>query len=265
MSTSSFFMSIIISSFFVCMCIAVRLVAELFAFSITAAPIIPVLIPFIVDVAMGDNPDEDIVIRRIPGEGLPLYAKYVYKTVLFMIIFFYYCSCFLSTKGAVWGAFLVPVFIILLFNLVIYVCVIVVILRHAKRKASLKSEAVEKKNIVRLMLSISGVMFLFGLTWLFAILMNITPVPEISYTFQTLFTVFNSLQGVFIFLFICVISADARNEWKRVFEFKKIKSLYTELSSSKTTITKSTEMSETFRTNVITNNYQEGKLLIINE
>ena len=58
-------------------------------------------------------------------------------------------------------------------------------------------------------------MFLFGLTWLFAILtFSVTGLRE---TFQILFTLFNSFQGFFIFLFFCAINKEARESWKEMF------------------------------------------------
>ena len=123
-------------------------------------------------------------------------------------------SCFLSHVGAFWGAFLAPIMAVMVFNVVIFVCVMVVLVRHVRSTASLKKQPVDIKTIVRLMFSIGGVMFLFGLTWLFAILT--ISVSGLRDTFQILFTIFNSLQGMFIFLFVCVISSDARDEWKRV-------------------------------------------------
>ena len=65
---------------------------------------------------------------------------------------------------------------------------------------------------IRLLISITGVMFLFGLTWLFAAL----TVSSASLVFQILFALFNSLQGFFIFLFFCVFSSDARESWKQM-------------------------------------------------
>ena len=58
-------------------------------------------------------------------------------------------------------------------------------------------------------------MFLFGITWLFAILTF--SLPGLRETFQILFTIFNSLQGFFIFLFFCAISKEARESWKELF------------------------------------------------
>ena len=64
------------------------------------------------------------------------------------------------------------------------------------------------------MISISGVMFLFGLTWLFAILtFSVTGLRE---TFQILFVIFNSFQGFFIFLFFCVFNNEALESWKEL-------------------------------------------------
>ena len=62
------------------------------------------------------------------------------------------------------------------------------------------------------MISISSVMFLFGLTWFFAILTF--SIPGLRETGSILFTIFNSFQGFFIFLFFCVISKEARESWK---------------------------------------------------
>ena len=130
------------------------------------------------------------------------------------MIHFSTCSCFLSHPGAFWGAFLAPILAVMVFNVVIFIWVIVVLVRHTRGTAARKKEAVGNKTIIRLMISISGVMFLFGLTWLFAILTF--SAPGLRETFQALFTVFNSFQGFFIFLFFCVFSKEAREYWKEV-------------------------------------------------
>ena len=57
-----------------------------------------------------------------------------------------------------------------------------------------------------------GVMSLFGLTWLFGAF----TVREASVVFQTLFAIFNSLQGFFIFLFFCVFGREGRELWLKV-------------------------------------------------
>ena len=88
----------------------------------------------------------------------------------------------------------------MVFNLVVFVCVIVVLIRYKMGRIARKQERMTAKTALRLMFSVGGVMLLFGLTWLFAILtFSASGVRE---TFQLLFTVFNSLQGFFIFVFV---------------------------------------------------------------
>ena len=125
----------------------------------------------------------------------------------------------MSHHGAFWGAFLAPIIAVMVFNVIIFVCVIVVLVRHTRRRAARKNEAVNWKIVIRLMISISGVMFLFGLTWLFAILTF-----SGSGAFQILFTAFNSLQGFFIFLFFCVFNKEAVESWKELLSCGKYKS-----------------------------------------
>ena len=126
-------------------------------------------------------------------------------------------SCFLSHIGAFWGAFLAPILAIMIFNIVIFVCVIVVLIRHTRGKAARKNERISTKTMVRLMISISGVTFLFGLTWLLAIL-------AFSRTGQILFIIFNALQGFFIFVFFVLFNKEAVESWKEFLSCKRYKS-----------------------------------------
>ena len=98
-------------------------------------------------------------------------------------------------------------------NTVIFIWVVVVVSRHAREKAVRMNTAVSKQQILRMMISISGVLFLFGLTWLFFVLT--ISVPGLRETFQILFTVFNSLQGFFVFAFI--LFTEGFSYWKEIF------------------------------------------------
>ena len=122
-------------------------------------------------------------------------------------------SCFIGNIAVFFGAFLGPIFAVLLFNAVIFVIVVVVLLRHTMNSRGRVKEQMSKAKAIRLLISIMGVMFLFGLTWGLAAL----TISEASLVFQILFAVFNSLQGFFIFLFFCVLSKDARDFWRQVF------------------------------------------------
>ena len=110
------------------------------------------------------------------------------------------------------GAFLAPIFAILIFNSVIFVVVIYILLKHAKKNGAkvVKKDQSDKKTTVRLLISITGVMFLFGLTWIFGAL----TISDASLVFQIFFVFFNAFQGFFIFLFFCVFSREARELWK---------------------------------------------------
>ena len=75
---------------------------------------------------------------------------------------------------------------------------------------------------MRLMISISGVIILFGLTWLFAI--PAFSVPGLQEAFLILFVVFNSFQGFFIFLFFCVFNKEALESWAELLSCGKYQS-----------------------------------------
>lgn len=107
----------------------------------------------------------------------------------------------------------------MLFNVVMFVFITVVLIRHVRRKSSKKVESGSNHKVVfRTSLSIFGLMCLFGLTWVFAVFtFSASGLREAG---QVLFTVFNSLQGAFIFIFTCVLSSDAREGWKSVFGYR---------------------------------------------
>ena len=109
------------------------------------------------------------------------------------------------------------------------------VIRHAREKAARTDKAMNNKQIVRMTISISGVLFLFGLSWLFFVLTF--SVSGLRETFQILFTVFNSLQGFFVFAFI--LFTEGFDYWKALLSCEKYKSkhihpsLGTNISSKK--------------------------------
>ena len=112
------------------------------------------------------------------------------------------------------GAFLGPIFAILLFNIVIFVIVIAVLIKHGRKKLKREVDQEKTKTIIRLMLSIAGVISIYGLAWVFGAL---TVVSRSRFVFQVLFAIFNSLQGFMIFLFFCVVSRESRELWTQLF------------------------------------------------
>ena len=117
-------------------------------------------------------------------------------------------SCFISDTIVFFVTFLAPIFALLLFNVVMFILAVRVLVIHSmKKKKSVKST-------IKTMISIVGIMVMFGLTWLFGAL-TVTGFGSAaaSVAFQVLFVILNAFQGFFIFLFFCVFSKDARESW----------------------------------------------------
>ena len=119
-------------------------------------------------------------------------------------------SCFIGDIRVFFAAFLGPIFAVLLFNLIMYIIVVVVLIKHTRNKlGKTVTDKQQRKTNIRLAISLFGVMILFDLTWV----LGAFTISEASLTFQILFAVFNSLQGFFIFIFFCVLSPDVRQLW----------------------------------------------------
>jgi len=73
----------------------------------------------------------------------------------------------------------------------------------------------------------ASVMILLGLTWAFAFF----AIGGANIAFQYLFAVFNSLQGLFIFIFYCASRKDVQQAWKEM--LTRSKKATTSSSSSK--------------------------------
>ena len=111
-------------------------------------------------------------------------------------------------------AFLLPVLIILVFNVIMYVIIIrVVILHTVGKNKRMNKSPLTTSDAIKMILSYSGILILFGLTWLFAVFTFITE-PNISFIVQFFFAFFNTFQGFFIFFFFVILSSDSRDAWK---------------------------------------------------
>ena len=107
---------------------------------------------------------------------------------------------------------MVPLLLVLLMNLVLYMVVIFILIRHTRNTIQRRQERMTARATLRLMAGILSIVFLFGLTWIFAALTF--TVQELRQTAQILFTIFNVFQGVFLFLFFSVLNLEARESWK---------------------------------------------------
>ena len=165
-------------------------------------------------------------------------------------------SCFIGEVGVFFGAFLGPIFAILLFNLVMLFIVIFVLVRRTLGIFKHKKDRIDIKAAVLTLTTIMGVMFLFGLTWLFGAF----TVADASLAFQILFVVFNSLQGFFIFLFLCIITNDARELWMAKLHCSWCKSKAPQSSYAKDTSSGTAATKKANASNQLTVSTLSGKL-----
>ena len=114
-----------------------------------------------------------------------------------------------------WLAFFGPILAVILVNSVMFIIVILILVRQKQRKLSHKKKPVDLKTFIRPMISLAGIMILFGIAWLFAALAIIGK-EEIRKPNEVLFVFFNSLQGFFIFVFFCVINEEVRESWSKL-------------------------------------------------
>ena len=129
--------------------------------------------------------------------------------------FFFFFSCFINSVTVFFAAFLGPILLVLAFNVVIFVVVIVVLVKHLIKQSK---ENMNYFSTIKCMLNITGVCCLLGLTWVFGAL----TITKADQAFQIIFTLTNSLQGFFIFLFFCVLNGDVRSTWLKTLPCKRL-------------------------------------------
>ena len=116
----------------------------------------------------------------------------------------------------------VPVAFILMMNLII----LILALRGITKSRFTKHKKREQLATLRIAFACS---ILLGTAWIFGIL----AIGDLRNPFQWLFCIFNSLQGLFIFLFYTVRNAEARKEWKSVFWLQKFEGYLFNLKRSR--------------------------------
>ena len=127
--------------------------------------------------------------------------------IISLMFFFSFYSCWLS-RIPFYAAFLAPVCVILILNVVVFILVMKQICGRASKKLS---KSTQKSNISQQLKGAVVLLVMLGLTWTIAFL----AVSEATLPFQIAFTCLNGFQGFFIFLFHCVFKSDVRNLWKK--------------------------------------------------
>ena len=139
----------------------------------------------------------------------------------------YSVSCFISNPGVFFGAFLGPIILITLFNIVIFfyagfVITSMKLKQERKKKAAHQNKTqkgqISSKEVSKLLISVAGFMVLLGLPWIVMVFTVVGVATNIyaAFVIQLLFVLFNSFQGFFLFLFYVLISRDAREAWKEL-------------------------------------------------
>ncbi|XP_076730321.1 adhesion G-protein coupled receptor G6 isoform X7 [Maylandia zebra] len=97
--------------------------------------------------------------------------------------------------------------LVFLLNMAMFVVVMLQICgRNGKR-----SNRTLRKEVLRNLRSAISLTFLLGMTWGFAFFAW----GPVKLTFMYLFSIFNSLQGLFIFIFHCALKENVQKQWKR--------------------------------------------------
>ncbi|XP_033645236.1 adhesion G protein-coupled receptor E3-like [Asterias rubens] len=103
-------------------------------------------------------------------------------------------------------SFIVPVIAVVMFNMIVFTMVIRIIMKSARLH--------QEKNYDHIKSGVKGALVLMpimGMTWLFGLL-NFYGDGEV---FEYLFIIFNSFQGLFIFLIYCVFNSEVRAAFVR--------------------------------------------------
>ncbi|XP_055284737.1 adhesion G protein-coupled receptor E2 isoform X2 [Moschus berezovskii] len=117
-------------------------------------------------------------------------------------------SCWLhSEKGFKWG-FLGPVCAIFSVNLAFFLTTLWIL---KSKLCSLNSEVSTLQNMRMLTFKATAQLFILGCTWCLGILQ----VGPAAHVMAYLFTIINSLQGVFIFLVYCLLSQQVREQYRK--------------------------------------------------
>ncbi|XP_030062792.1 adhesion G protein-coupled receptor L4 [Microcaecilia unicolor] len=119
--------------------------------------------------------------------------------------------CWLSTENNFIWSFIGPACLIILVNLIAFVVIIYKVFRHT---AMLKPEVNCYENVRSCARGALALLFLLGATWIFGVLHVVHGSVVTAY----LFTIVNAFQGMFIFIFLCVLSRKIQEEYYRLFK-----------------------------------------------
>ncbi|WAR24923.1 AGRL2-like protein [Mya arenaria] len=122
--------------------------------------------------------------------------------------------CWLTSDRMFLWCFVGPVAFILLVNLLILIYAMTAVCKHSEYVFT--KDKSPTGNIRAWIQGALALEVLLGLTWVFGYFY----ISEEALPFAYLFTIFNSLQGLFIFVFHCVLNKKIRKEYQRFIDYK---------------------------------------------
>ncbi|XP_007233219.3 adhesion G protein-coupled receptor L4 [Astyanax mexicanus] len=119
--------------------------------------------------------------------------------------------CWLSTEKSFIWSFIGPACLIILVNLLAFAVIIYKVYRHTAVK---KPEISHYENIRSCARGALALLFVLGATWTLGVVHILNETTLTAY----LFTFANAFQGMFIFIFLCVLSRKIQEEYYRLFK-----------------------------------------------
>ncbi|XP_029905277.1 adhesion G protein-coupled receptor L2 isoform X2 [Myripristis murdjan] len=119
-------------------------------------------------------------------------------------------ACWLSVDNHFIWSFIGPVTFIIMLNLIFLVITMYKMVKHS---TTLKPDSSRLENIKSWVMGAFALLCLLGLTWSFGLFF----ISESSVVMAYLFTIFNTFQGMFIFIFHCLLQKKVRKEYSKCF------------------------------------------------
>lgn len=114
-------------------------------------------------------------------------------------------------------AVLIPVVLILIINF----AGLLMVMRSLSSKTTISSNQSQSGKIRQLRITFAFATLL-GSTWI----LGLFAVGDLTYSFQIIFTVFNSFQGFFIFVLNTLMNKDVQKEWTKYWSCRRFKCCY---------------------------------------
>uniref|UniRef100_A0A3P9LER0 Adhesion G protein-coupled receptor L2a n=1 Tax=Oryzias latipes TaxID=8090 RepID=A0A3P9LER0_ORYLA len=119
-------------------------------------------------------------------------------------------ACWLRVDNHFIWSFIGPVTFIIMLNLIFLVITMYKMVKHS---TTLKPDSSRMENIKSWVMGAFALLCLLGLTWSFGLFF----ISEASIVMAYLFTIFNTFQGMFIFIFHCLLQKKVRKEYSKSF------------------------------------------------